>query len=492
MYFMYLNNILLINTLFPIIGIILILFLKPKQTRIIKLIALNLSNLSFLGFLYLLSNFNKAFIKFQFVFKFPLILLFNLNIILGIDGISILFIILTTLLITVCILVSWNNIKSNLKEFLIMFLILNFLLISVFCCLNLLLFYIFFESILIPMFLIIGIWGSRDRKILANYYFFIYTLFGSILLLLAIIYIYDQIGNLDYILLLTFSFSKIEQFLLWLAFFLSFASKVPMFPFHLWLPEAHVEAPTAGSIILAGVLLKLGTYGFIRFSIILFPLASFYFTPFIYSLSIVSIIYGSFTAIRQSDLKKIIAYTSIAHMNFVLIGIFSYNVIGIEGAIFQSINHGFVSSALFILVGTLYDRYKTRIVLYYGGLASVMPIFASIFLFFNLANIGFPGTGNFLGEFLIFIGSFKINTILTIFSALSLIISAIYSLWLYNRISFGNLKIQYLKNFLDLNLKECFTVIPLIFGSLFSGIYSNILLSPIHFNISCLIEFMFI
>lgn len=451
-----------------------------------------MSNLSFLGVLYLLCNFNKAFIKFQFIFKLPLIPFFNLNILLGIDGVSILFLVLTTLLVTICILISWNSIRYNVREFFMMFLILNFLLINVFCCLNLLLFYIFFESILIPMYIIIGIWGSRERKILANYYFFIYTLVGSIILLLAIVYIYDQIGNLDYILLLAFSFSNIEQLLLWLAFFLSFSSKVPMLPVHLWLPEAHVEAPTAGSVILAGILLKLGTYGFIRFSITLFPAASFYFTPFVYSLSIIAIIYGSLTAIRQSDLKKIIAYTSIAHMNFVLLGIFSYSIIGIEGAVFQSINHGFVSSALFILVGTIYDRYKTRIIIYYGGLASVMPIFALIFLFFSMANIGFPGTGNFLGELFVFIGSFKINIILTLFSALSLIISAVYSLWLYNRISFGNLKVQYLNSFSDLNFRESFVFIPLIFGSLFSGIYSNILLTPIHFNISCLIEFMYI
>lgn len=489
---MYLNNILLVTILLPIIGIILISFIKPNQIRIIKLIALNLSNLSFLGVLYLLCNFNKAFIKFQFIFKLPLIPFFNLNILLGIDGVSILFLVLTTLLVTICILISWNSIRYNVREFFMMFLILNFLLINVFCCLNLLLFYIFFESILIPMYIIIGIWGSRERKILANYYFFIYTLVGSIILLLAIVYIYDQIGNLDYILLLAFSFSNIEQLLLWLAFFLSFSSKVPMLPVHLWLPEAHVEAPTAGSVILAGILLKLGTYGFIRFSITLFPAASFYFTPFVYSLSIIAIIYGSLTAIRQSDLKKIIAYTSIAHMNFVLLGIFSYSIIGIEGAVFQSINHGFVSSALFILVGTIYDRYKTRIIIYYGGLASVMPIFALIFLFFSMANIGFPGTGNFLGELFVFIGSFKINIILTLFSALSLIISAVYSLWLYNRISFGNLKVQYLNSFSDLNFRESFVFIPLIFGSLFSGIYSNILLTPIHFNISCLIEFMYI
>lgn len=490
--FMYLNNILLIIILFPIIGVLLILFIKSKQKRIIKLIALNFSSFSFIGFLYLWSCFNKALGKFQFIYKIPLVLFFNLNFILGLDGISLFFSLLTTLLIIICLLVSWKNIRYFLKEYLIVFLILNFFLINVFCVLDLLFFYIFFESTLIPMFLVIGIWGSRERKILANFYFFLYTLFGSIILLLAIVYIYDQIGTTDYNILISFSFSKLEQLFLWFSFFLSFSSKIPMLPIHLWLPEAHVEAPTVGSIILAGILLKLGTYGFIRFSIPLFPIGCFYFTPLIYSLSIISIIYSSFTAIRQSDLKKIIAYISIAHMNLVLLGVFSYNIIGFEGAIYQSINHGFISSALFILIGIIYDRYKTRTIHYYGGLSTVMPLFTFIFLIFSMANIGFPGTGSFLGEILIFIGSFKINFILTSISALSLIISSAYSLWLFNRISFGNLKIQYLKNFLDLNFREFFIFIPLALGSFFTGIYSNIILKPIHFNISYIIELIYL
>ena len=486
------NIFLLINLFFPVIGIILIFYLNNKQKRVIKLVALNFSSFSFIGFLILWSVFDKSTIMFQFTYKISLILLFNLNYFIGIDGISLFFILLTTMLIPVCLLISWTNIKYLYKEYLILFLLLDFLLINVFYVIDLLFFYIFFESILLPMFLIIGVWGSRERKILANYYFFIYTLFGSLIMLLGIVFIYDQIGATDYLILLNFSFNKIEQIFLWFSFFLSFASKVPMLPVHLWLPEAHVEAPTAGSVILAGVLLKLGTYGFIRFSVVLFPFGAFFFTPLIYSLSILAIIYASLTAIRQSDFKKIIAYTSIAHMNLVLLGIFSYNIIGLEGAIYQSINHGFVSSALFILIGIVYDRYRTRSIHYFGGLASIMPLFITIFLFFTMANIGFPGTGNFLGEFLIFVSSFKINIILTVFSALGLIISAIYGLWLFNRVSFGNLKLQYINRFLDLNFREFLSFLPLFAGSIITGVYSGILLIPIHYNINYLIEFIYL
>lgn len=488
----YLNNILLLNLLFPIVGIASICLIKSSQRKVIKLIALNMSSLSFIGFLYLWVNFNRSTTKFQFIYKFSPILLFNLNILLGTDSVSLLFLILTTLLVPICLLVSWYSIKQFLREYLVIFLVLDSLLMGTFCSLDLLLFYILFESILIPMYLIIGIWGSRERKILANYYFFLYTLFGSLLLLVAIIYIFDQIGTADYTVLLVFSFSKLEQLILWFLLFISFSSKIPMLPLHLWLPEAHVEAPTAGSIILAGILLKLGVYGFIRFSLTLLPIASLYFAPLIYSLAIIGIIYGSLTAIRQSDLKKIIAYTSIAHMNLVILGIFSYNTVGFQGAIYQSLNHGFVSSGLFILIGSIYDRYRTRVIHYYGGLASTMPLFTLLFLLFNIANIGFPGTGSFLGELLIFTGLFRINTILTLFSALSLVISAVYTLWLFNRISFGNLKVQYLVNFIDLSGRECIAICPLILGSTLSGLYSNILLTSVNYNISYLIELSYI
>lgn len=274
-------------------------------------------------------------------------------------------------------------------------------------------------------------------------------------------------------------------------FFFAFAGKVPMLPVHLWLPEAHVEAPTAGSVILAGVLLKLGTYGLIRYSIPLFPSASFFFTPFVYTISVIGIIYTSFTAIRQSDFKRIIAYTSIAHMNLVILGIFSFNVIGIEGAIFQSLSHGFVASALFLIIGIVYDRYHTRIVQYYSGLASVMPIYVSIFLFFTMANISFPGTSSFIGEFLILIGSFKCSSCATFLGATSIILGGAYSLWLLNRIAFGNMKVQYCGKFLDLSKREFFCFLPLLIGTIFLGLFPNLVLSSIHSSVNCLIEFLY-
>jgi proton-translocating NADH-quinone oxidoreductase chain M len=377
------KNLLIYTLMFPIFGILLLLFTPAKKEKLIKFIALNSACLSFISSLLLWGFFQKSTGVFQFVVKFFWFPSFNINFILGIDGISLFFLLLTTLLIPLCILTSWN-VGSNLKEFMIAFLALDFFLIGTFCVLDLLLFYIFFESILIPMFFIVGVWGSRERKILAAYYFFLYTLLGSIVMLLSILYIYNQVGTTDYETLLIFSFSEFEQKLMWLTFFIAFASKVPMVPVHLWLPEAHVEAPTAGSVILAGVLLKLGTYGFIRFSLPLFPKASFFFTPLVYTIAAIGIIYTSFTAIRQTDFKRIIAYTSIAHMNLVILGIFSFNTIGIEGAILQSLSHGFVASALFLVIGVVYDRYRTRIVQYYGGLATVMPIYITIFYFLLL------------------------------------------------------------------------------------------------------------
>jgi proton-translocating NADH-quinone oxidoreductase chain M len=334
--------------LFPIIGILLLLQISLCEIRLLKFVALNSACLSFIVSLILWGSFTKSTGFFQYLVKLSWFPLLTLNFTLGVDGISLFFILLTTLLIPLCLLASWNSVKHSLKEFLITFLFLDFLLIGVFSVLDLLFFYIFFESVLIPMFLIVGIWGSRERKILAAYYFFLYTLLGSVVMLLAILYILEQVGTTDYEVLLTFSFSEVEQKFLWFTFFLSFASKVPMVPIHLWLPEAHVEAPTAGSVILSGVLLKLGTYGFIRFSLPLFPQASFFFAPLVYTISAIGIVYTSFTAIRQTDFKRIIAYTSIAHMNLVILGIFSFNNVGIEGAIFQSLSHGFVASALFL------------------------------------------------------------------------------------------------------------------------------------------------
>lgn len=485
------ENLLVYILALPVTGILLLTFIPSNNSKLLKVTALNFSSLPFLGFLLVWAYFKNSIAQFQFVTKIYWMPFLNLNLTLGVDGISLFFLLLTTMLIPICILISWSSVKKDLKEYLIAFLLLEFFLIGVFCILDLLLFYVFFESVLIPMFLIVGIWGSRERKILASYYFFLYTLLGSVIMLLSILYIYYQVGTTDYEMLLTFSFSEIEQKFLWFTFFLAFASKVPMVPVHLWLPEAHVEAPTAGSVILAGVLLKLGTYGFIRYSLPLFPNASFFFTPLVYTISAIGIIYTSFTAIRQSDFKRIIAYTSIAHMNLVMLGIFSFNSIGIEGAIFQSLSHGFVASALFLVIGIVYDRYHTRIVKYYSGLASVMPIYVAIFMFFTLANISFPGTSSFVGEFLILTGSFKCNTSVTFLGATGIIIGGAYSLWLLNRIAFGNMKVQYYKKFIDLNKREFLAFVPLIMGTLFLGVSPNIVLSSIHISVNHLVELLY-
>lgn len=482
------QNIIILILMFPIFGIFLLIFTPSRQEKLLKRIALNSACLSFTGSLFLWGFFQNSIGSFQFVLNFLWFPMLNLNISLGVDGISLFFILLTTLLIPLCLLASWNSVSFNLKEFLIAFLVLDFLLIASFCAIDLLIFYVLFESTLIPMFLIIGVWGSRERKVLASYYFFIYTLFGSVLMLLSILYIMYDAGTTNYEILVARSFCLQEQKIMWFTFFLAFASKVPMIPFHLWLPEAHVEAPTAGSVLLAGVLLKLGTYGFIRFTLPIFPEACFYFTPFVYTVAAVGVIYASFTAIRQTDFKRIIAYTSIAHMNLVILGIFSYNTIGLEGAIFQSLSHGFVASGLFLVIGIVYDRYRTRIIQYYGGLALVMPIYIIIFLFFTLANISFPGTSSFVGEFLILVGSFKVNTTITFLCATGVIIGGVYSLWLFNRIAYGNLKTQYTKQFIDLSPREFITFFPLILGTLITGIYPEIFLGSIHMSVNNLIE----
>ena len=482
------KNIISYILILPLLGIFLIIIIPSWNKNLLKKVSLLFSFITFILSLFLWIWFNKSVGNFQFVEKITWIPTLNLNFTLGIDGISLFFVILTTLLIPLCLLVSWNSIKNNLKEYLIAFLLLDFFLIAVFCVLDLLLFYIFFESVLIPMFLIVGFWGSRERRIRASYFFFLYTLLGSVLMLLGILYIYYQIGTTDYETLLTVKLTLAEQKILWLSFFASFAAKVPMIPVHVWLPEAHVEAPTAGSVILAGILLKLGTYGFIRFSLPLFPKACFYFSPLVYSIAAIGVVYTSFTAIRQTDFKRIIAYTSVAHMNLVLIGIFSFNTIGLEGAILQSISHGFVSSALFIIIGIVYDRYHTRTVKYYGGLVHIMPVYAIIFLLFTMANIGLPGTGSFIGEFLILAGSYQVNTTITFISATGMILGGCYSLWLFNRIIYGNLKTQYLHIFNDLNRREFIIFLPLIIGTLVMGFYPNLFLDEIHMSVNFLIE----
>lgn len=482
------TNLLIIVLVLPLIGTFFLLFVPSSNHSLLKSIALNVSCLLYVASLFLWVFFNKSIGSFQFVSKLLWIPFLNFNFSLGVDGISLFFILLTTLLIFLCILISWTSVKLNIKEFLIAFLVMEFFLIGVFSILDLLLFYIFFESVLIPMYLIVGVFGSRERKIRAAYFFFLYTLLGSVLMLLSILYIYYQVGTTDYEVLLTFVFSSTEQKFLWLSFFGSFATKVPMVPVHLWLPEAHVEAPTAGSVILAGVLLKLGTYGFLRFSFPLFPEASFFFAPIVYLLSIVGIVYTSFTAIRQTDFKRIIAYTSVAHMNLVMVGLFSFNAVGLEGAILQSLSHGFVASALFLIIGIVYERHHTRMVKYYGGLVHTMPLYTFIFLFFTMSNIGLPGTGSFVGEFLILAGSFKTNTSATFISATGMIIGGCYSLWLFNRISYGNLKTQYLKDYIDINKREAFAFLPLILGTLVIGLYPEVFLNSMHMSVNMLVE----
>jgi NADH-quinone oxidoreductase subunit M len=490
---MFINTQNIINyiLILPIVGILILLFIPSWNKLLLKQIALFFSCLIFLISILLWIWFNKSLSQFQFLSKISWISTSNFNFVTGIDGISLFFVLLTTLLIFLCLLVSWNSIKFNIKEYLICFLLLEFFLIGVFCVLDLLLFYIFFESVLIPMYLIIGFWGSRERKIRAAYFFFLYTLLGSVLMLLAVLYIYYQVGTTDFETLLTVSLTLKEQKLLWLAFFASFATKIPMVPVHIWLPEAHVEAPTAGSVILAGILLKLGTYGFIRFLFPILPEACFYFSPLVYSIAAMGIVYTSFTAIRQTDFKRIIAYTSVAHMNLVILGLFSFNNIGIEGAILQSLSHGFVASALFMVIGVVYDRYHTRTVKYYGGLVHIMPIYVFIFLIFTMANIGLPGSGSFVGEFLILTGSYQTNTIITFIGATGMILGGCYSLWLFNRIAYGNLKTQYISLFIDINKREFYTFLPLILGTLIMGIYPEIFLNPMHMSVNTLIEQMY-
>lgn len=487
----FLNYIILLLLILPIVGILMLLPIEKKNSLVLKKICLANSAVTFVISLFLLVYFNKSVGYFQYYTAIAWLPFFNINLNLGVDGISIFFIILTTMLITLCLLVSWNSISVNLKEYLICFLILEFFLIGVFCVLDLMLFYVLFESVLIPMYLIIGVWGSRERKIRAAFFFFLYTLVGSVLMLLSILYVYYQIGTTNFESLVSATFSLKEQKILWCTFFLSFATKVPMVPAHIWLPEAHVEAPTAGSVILAGILLKLGTYGFLRFCFPLFPEACFFFSPLVYAIAALGVVYTSFTAIRQTDFKKIIAYTSVAHMNLVVIGLFSFNVIGFEGAILQSLSHGFVASALFVIIGVVYERYHTRTVKYYGGLVHTMPLYVIIFLIFTMANIGLPGTGSFVGEFLILVGAFTNNTTIAFIGATGMILGGCYSLWLFNRIAYGNLKTQYINRFIDINNREAHIFMPFLLGTFVMGVCPDIFLDPIHMSVNLLLEQMY-
>ena len=476
--------------LFPLFGGCLLLFVPTWNHRLIRLIALYVSLATFLLSLLLWIQFDNSTGKFQFMQSFALVEhatkqpeYSSLSFIIGIDGISLFFIILTTFLIPVCILVGWKSISIYVKEYCIAFLVLESLMICFFSVLDLLLFYVFFESVLIPMFIIIGVWGSRERKIRAAYQFFLYTLFGSVLMLLAILLIYFQTGTTDLQILYTTRFSETREILLWLAFFASFAVKVPMVPVHIWLPEAHVEAPTAGSVILAGIMLKLGTYGFLRLSLPLFPYACIYFTPLVYTMSVIAIIYTSLTTLRQVDLKKIIAYSSVAHMNFITIGLFTLSTQGVEGSVMLMLSHGIVSPALFLLVGVLYDRHKTRLLRYYAGCGRTMPLFAIMFLFFTMANLSLPGTSSFIGEFLVLTGLFQTNSFVAILATTGTILGAAYALWLCNRVIYGIGKVYYINSFSDLTRREFFMFLPFVITVLWMGLHPEPFLNSLHSSV---------
>lgn len=474
----------LLNTLFVILifGTLFLSFINNR--KILQLFSLIISGLALLISTYLFVGFDKNKTFFQEIVSYYFDSNYlNFSYSFGVDGLSISFLFLSCFLIFLCILFIWDEVRF--KEYAISLLVIEILLCLIFTVLDLFLFYIFFEGILIPMYLIIGIWGSRERKVRAVYLFFFYTLCSSILMLISILYLYSKVGSLNYELLLTHKFTFNEQLFIWFSFFFSFSSKIPMFPFHIWLPEAHVEAPTVGSVLLAGILLKLGVYGFLRYSLAIFPDTSVFLSPFVYSLSLIGIIYASFAALRQTDLKRIIAYSSIAHMSLVVLGLFSFHSLGIEGAILQSISHGFVAGGLFLLIGILYERYHSRFLYYYGGLVHFMPIYSSIFLIFTMSNIALPGTSSFIGEFMILIGTYKTSIFVTILASLGVILSGTYSLWLYNRMIFGNIKENYTILFKDLTLREFFIVFPLIVFILLLGLSPNIFLSYIHTTMVC-------
>ncbi len=419
--------------------------------------------------LYLWAQFDPKNPGFQFVEDFDWIGT-SIGYRMGVDGISVLFIPLTALLMPAVVISAWGSVTTRVKEYMIVFLVLETFMIGAFATLDLAIFYVFFEGTLIPMFLIIGIWGG-SRRIQATYKFFFYSFTGTVLMLLAIMFMFWQAGTLDIQELLKFKFAPEVQTWLWLGFFASFAVKMPMWPFHRWLPEAHVEAPTGGSVILAAILLKLGGYGFIRFSIAMFPDASQMFAPFVFTLSVAAIIFTSLIALVQTDIKKLIAYSSVAHMGFVTMGIFAGNVMGIQGALFQMLSHGIVSGALFLCVGVVYDRMHTRDIEAYGGLVSRMPAYAVIFMVFTMANVGLPGTSGFVGEFLTMLAVFQVNTWVAFFAAFGVILSACYALWLYRRVVFGALTKENLKAILDIDRREAIVLVPLLVLTILFGFY---------------------
>jgi NADH-quinone oxidoreductase subunit M len=464
-------------TFLPLVGVVLILFIRDESEaarKNIRMIALLTTIVTFLVSLLVWIGFNPSDAGFQMVEKHEW-LDSGISYHMGVDGISMLFVILTTLMMVFTILASWR-VQERVKAYMIAFLVLEMLMIGVFCALDIVLFYVFFEAGLIPMFLIIGVWGGK-RRVYASFKFFLYTLLGSVLMLLAIMAMFWESGTTDIPTLLAHNFPVAMQPWLWFAFFASFAVKMPMWPVHTWLPDAHVEAPTAGSVILAAILLKMGGYGFLRFSLPMFPDASAMFAPFIFTLSVVAIVYTSLVALMQEDMKKLVAYSSVAHMGFVTMGVFTMTHQGIQGALFQMISHGLVSGALFLCVGVLYDRLHTREIDAYGGLVNNMPKYAVALLIFTMANIGLPGTSGFVGEFLTLMGAFQVNTWVALFATTGVILSAAYALWLYRRIIFGVLSKETLKGMLDLSVREKAILYPLIVLVIFFGVYPKPILT---------------
>ena len=467
-------------TFLPLVGALFLLFIRGSEATVAanaKATALLVSTVTFVLSIYMYAGFDKTAAGYQFVELKPWLPDFGIQYKMGIDGISVFFVLLSTFLTPLCILASWGSVKKRVKEYMIAFLVLETTMVGMFCALDIVLFYIFFEAVLIPMYIIIGVWGGA-RRVYASVKFFLYTLLGSVLMLVAIMTLAKTYGTTDVETLSQTVMPLGLQKWLWLAFFASFAVKVPMWPVHTWLPDAHVEAPTAGSVILAGVLLKMGGYGFLRFSLPMFPEASHIFTPLVFSLSVIAVIYTSLVALVQEDMKKLIAYSSVAHMGYVTLGIFSGNAQGFDGAMFQMLSHGIVSGALFLCVGVIYDRLHTREISRYGGLVKNMPLYAVFFMVFTMASVGLPGTSGFVGEFLVLAGTYKVSTTAAFLAATGVILGAAYMLYLYKRVVFGELVKDDVKAMPDLNLREIAVFVPLTALVFWMGIYPTSFTAP--------------
>ncbi len=470
---MLIDYLLSVVTFTPLLGAAVILFVRGDEAvvaRNARAVALFVSVAVFLLSLVLWFNFDKNSADFQFMEKSFWVPSLGLTYSLGVDGISVLFVLLATFLTPICILSSFGAVEKRVKEYMIAFLVLETMMVGMFAALDIVMFYIFFEAVLIPMFIIIGVWGG-GRRVYAAFKMFLYTFAGSVLMLLAILTMIFEAGTTEIPNLLTYAFGGDMQFWLWLAFFASFAVKLPMWPVHTWLPDAHVEAPTAGSVILAGVLLKMGAYGFLRFSVPMLPEATAYFTPLVFALSVVAIVYTSLVALVQDDMKKLIAYSSVAHMGYVSIGIFTLTPQGIEGAIYQMLAHGIISGALFLCVGVVYDRMHTREMSRYGGVADRMPHYALAFMVFMMASVGLPGTAGFVGEFLVLVGIFQVNTIVALLAASAMVLGAAYMLWLYRKVIFSALSSAEVKKLDDLSWREKIIFAPLLFLTVWMGVY---------------------